>query len=348
MRDILELCVRMDELADRTYSAMARACTDPKVAGVLRAMAVEEVAHVGWWKGLLAAWDDGLLPDIYADSDDVRAEMTEILASLEAAVPDPEMDLSGDEALSSAVTIEFFMLDAIFGTLLDLAEPAVARERHEAYSRHIERLIAAVEEHFQGKTMAGLLARVLRRSWRENRALAKHAMHDPLTGLANRRAFCTHALQWTAWSARYGHPLALLLLDIDNFKTINDSFGHAAGDSVLTAVAAAIGATTRSSDMASRYGGDEFAIVAPETGLDDARDLAGRLRKAVRSVTVTLDDGTAIRATVSIGIGVMMEPPGSMPHSLDDLLATADHALYAAKQSGRDRVSEPELLAATY
>ena len=75
------------------------------------------------------------------------------------------------------------MLDPMFGELLDLAEPAVARTRHEAYSRHIERLIGAVEEHYQGKTLAGFLARVLRRSWRENRRLAHYATRDPLTGL---------------------------------------------------------------------------------------------------------------------------------------------------------------------
>ncbi|HEX9094222.1 MAG TPA: hypothetical protein VF902_09590, partial [Coriobacteriia bacterium] len=213
MRNILELCVKMDELGNRTYSSMAKTCTDGEVRIVLGAMAVEEAAHVGWWRELLDAWDRGLLPDIFADTGAIRAEMTDILEAMEAAVPSPDVPISADDALAVAVNIEFFMLDPMFGELLDLAEPAVARTRHDAYARHLDRLISAVEKHYAGRTLAGFLARVLRRSWRENRALATYAMRDQLTGLANRRALSAHLRQWMAWSARYGRPMAVLLLD---------------------------------------------------------------------------------------------------------------------------------------
>jgi predicted signal transduction protein with EAL and GGDEF domain len=207
MREILELCARVDALASRTYTSMAQACDDEQVAVVMRKMAAEETTHVEWWTELLSAWDRGLLPDIYANGTEAHAQMLEIIASLETAVPATGRSLTGDECLTAAVSIEFFMLDPMFGELLDLAEPAVARQRHEAYSRHIERLIAAVEEQYRGETMAGFLARVLRRSWRENRRLAAYAMRDPLTGLSNRRAFGTQLRQWSAWSSRYGRPL---------------------------------------------------------------------------------------------------------------------------------------------
>lgn len=344
MREILELCTRMDELANRTYTSMAKTCGDPKVADVLAKMALEEASHIEWWSELHSAWDRGLLPDIYADSGEVHEQMTEILASLEAAVPAEGATLSAEECLTVAVSIEFFMLDPMFSELLDLAEPAVARVRHDAYSRHIERLISAVEEHYHGETLAGFLARVLRRSLRENRRLARYATRDPLTGLSNRRAFTAHLRQWNAWSARYGRPLTVALLDIDRFKHVNDRHGHATGDAMLVAVAQAISGAVRASDMAARYGGDEFAILAPETGPEDARRLAARILEAVRATEVVGDDGKAVRATASIGLTVMMDPADSEPRRADELLAHADQGLYAAKRAGRDRPSDPVLL----
>jgi diguanylate cyclase (GGDEF)-like protein len=345
MREILELCVRIDELANRAYVTLSETCADGPVADVMAKMAIEEAAHVEWWSELLSAWDRGLLPDIYAGSGEVNAQLLEILTSLEAAVPAAERPLDAGECLTAAVSIEFFMLDPLFGELLDLAEPAVARTRHEAYSRHIERLIAAVEEHYHGETMSGFLARVLRRTWRENRRLASFAMRDPLTGLSNRRAFGAQLRQWSAWSARYGRPLAVALLDIDDFKRVNDEHGHAAGDAMLTAVAQAIGGAVRASDMAARYGGDEFAILAPETGPEEARRLCERVLAAIRAAEIVADDGESVRATASIGVTVVMDRADSEPRVSDELLANADQGLYAAKQAGRDRMSDPLLLA---
>jgi diguanylate cyclase (GGDEF)-like protein len=344
MREVLELCVRMDTLASLAYTSMAAACDDEQVAAVMVKMAFEEASHVEWWTELLAAWDGGLLPDIYADSAEAKTQLTEIIASLEASTPTTDGPLTGDQCLSAAVSIEFFMLDSLFGELLDLAEPAIARKRHEAYSRHIERLIDAVEEYYRGETMAGFLARVLRRSWRENRRLAAYAMRDPLTGLSNRRAFGAQLRQWTAWSARYGRPLSVALLDIDDFKSVNDKHGHAAGDAMLSAVAQAIAGAVRASDMAARYGGDEFAILAPETGPDDARKLAERVLEAIREAEIVADDGQRVRVTGSIGVTVMIDPADSEPRRSEELLANADQGLYAAKQAGRDRMADPVLL----
>lgn len=346
MRDILDLCIRMDELASRAYRSMSETCEDPEVGRVLGDMAAEEEIHAGWWRELREAWEMGLLPDVYADTDSVRAEMTEILRAMEAAVPSEGAPISAEDALNVAVNIEFFMLDPMFGELLDLAEPAVSRTRHDAYAKHIDRLISLVERHYEGRTLAGFLARVLRRSWRENRTLANYAMRDQLTGLANRRAFTTHLRQWAAWSARYGRPLAVILLDVDRFKGVNDTHGHAVGDAVLVAVGKAVASVTRASDLTARYGGDEFAVLAPETGPEEARHLAERIMEAVREVRVGVDDGSVVSATVSIGSSVAVDHPDSEPRRIDDLLASADQGLYSAKQSGRDRASDPTVLTA--
>lgn len=345
MRELLDLCVQMDELAHDTYVGLSEACDDPALAETFRVLAAEELSHVGWWRDLEKAYEGGLLPDIWSDTDDVRVELRAMLDGMKAGLPQAGKTVCAEEALATAVNIEFFALDPVFGELLDLAEPAVAAKRHEAYARHIDRLVEAVEKHYPTGTLSGFLARVLRRSWRENRRLATHAMRDPLTGLSNRRAFSAHLNQWIAWSARYGHPLSVILLDLDYFKQVNDEHGHAAGDLVLHAVGQAIGRATRASDMIARYGGDEFVVLAPETGPDDARVLGDRIVDAIRNVRALTSKGAVITPTASLGIAIMVDPPNAEPRSPDDLLAAADQGLYAAKRAGRDRVADPMLLA---
>jgi diguanylate cyclase (GGDEF)-like protein len=344
MREILDACVRIDGLAEVAYRDIADRCTDASVAQVLRDMSAEESSHVGWWRELLAAWDAGLLPDIWADSDDVISALHAMVAHLEGSVPAGDEPIDAETALTTAARIEFFALDPLFAELIDLTEPAVSRSRHDAYARHVERLIAAVEDHFPSESLVGFLAGVLRRAQRENRVLARHATRDPLTGLANRRALTSQLLQWSAWAARYGRPITLVFGDVDHFKEVNDRYGHSTGDAVLRRIAAAIASTVRESDLAVRLGGDEFAVLAPELDVEGARALADRIIDAVRWVAVAGSDPAAA-VTISVGAVVVTDPPNAEPRPVDQLMAAADQSLYAAKTGGRDRAADPVVLA---
>jgi diguanylate cyclase (GGDEF)-like protein len=159
------------------------------------------------------------------------------------------------------------------------------------------------------------------------------ARTDPLTSLLNRRAFRDLAGSAHAAAARRSRPLSVLLLDLDHFKAINDTRGHAAGDAALRTVGALLRSTARASDLCARWGGEEFLLLLPDTDLDDARALAERLRQAV-SETVVMHDGEPIALTASLGVA-QRQPE----QSLDALIAAADGALYAAKQAGRNRVA---------
>ena len=136
------------------------------------------------------------------------------------------------------------------------------------------------------------------------------ARTDPLTGLANRRAFLEHAQAFLSAAARSGAPLALLLLDIDRFKAVNDRFGHGAGDAVLRAVAAALRGAIRVGDLPVRWGGEEFAVLLPGTDLPAAVALAERLRAAVRDGVPHPAGG---RVTVSIGAARLGPGPPTRP-----------------------------------
>jgi diguanylate cyclase (GGDEF)-like protein len=154
---------------------------------------------------------------------------------------------------------------------------------------------------------------------------------DVLTGASTRHHFWEIAEQQVAAAVRYNRPLAALMLDIDHFKPVNDTYGHAVGDAVLGEIAARIRATIRTSDVLGRYGGEEFAVTLPETR--DVVALAERLRAVVSRAPV-IADGHEITVTISIGVAHLRPDD-----DLDSLLGRADAALYESKNTGRDRVS---------
>jgi two-component system cell cycle response regulator len=163
-------------------------------------------------------------------------------------------------------------------------------------------------------------------------ALRELATHDQLTGLLNRREFDRLLAEEVERSQRFGHPLALVLGDIDLFKNINDSHGHQAGDAVLQEVSRRLSAGLRSVDRLARFGGEELAMILMETDSVAAFEAAQRAGVALERTPITATGGANLRVTMSFGVAVM-------PHaanSVERLVAAADKALYAAKARGRN------------
>ena len=163
--------------------------------------------------------------------------------------------------------------------------------------------------------------------------LARLARYDALTCLFNRGSFDRHFTREAKRAYRYGRSLSLLILDIDFFKKVNDTYGHRAGDKALKSVADIIRSSIRSSDIAARYGGEEFAIISPETEIEQALILAERLRSTIQATEIPLSETQRTRLTVSIGAGSC---PGDT--TMEALLEATDRALYQAKMQGRNRV----------
>jgi diguanylate cyclase (GGDEF)-like protein len=165
------------------------------------------------------------------------------------------------------------------------------------------------------------------------RELAELARTDPLTGAMNRRAMEEAALRETARSIRHAHALSMIMIDIDNFKQLNDARGHAAGDSALRALVCRVKAALRQQDLLARTGGEEFAILLPDTAAQAASVIAERVRLAVEQLTVPFETGP-IRMTVCAGVAEFE------PHtSWEAMMRQADAAMYEAKQHGRNLVS---------
>ncbi|MFD1625817.1 diguanylate cyclase [Azospirillum griseum] len=195
------------------------------------------------------------------------------------------------------------------------AEVSIAKMRH-AHGRIYTAVIRDVSERKRVET-----------------ELRRMATTDPLTGLHNRRRFWELAEVEIARLRRYGRPVSVLMLDIDRFKTINDRFGHAVGDQALCALAAVCQAEVRDTDHIGRLGGEEFAIILPETDLPAAREVAERLRQRLAATDIPCLDGV-LRMTVSVGVTLCRD--GDV--TIERALVRADRALYTAKANGRNRV----------
>jgi diguanylate cyclase (GGDEF)-like protein len=179
-----------------------------------------------------------------------------------------------------------------------------------------------------------IIDRVIAR-WRWHASeLERLSRTDSLTGLLNRRRFLEMCEREQIRAARYGRPLSLVLVDLDHFKQVNDTHGHAAGDQVLVEVARVLRSGVRDVDLVARYGGEEFAVLLPDTGRAGAEEVAARCLRLIESTPI-LVDSQRLDVTASMGVAAI---PHERAKRVEDLIRLADDALYRAKREGRNRV----------
>jgi diguanylate cyclase (GGDEF)-like protein len=205
-----------------------------------------------------------------------------------------------------------------------LPSATVAHRKNAAYLRVAEAGLLALVALM---LLTLLLARPLLRAFRWTEEQASEARIDALTGLANRRALEEILAAEISRAHRFAHQLAIVLLDLDRFKEINDSFGHAAGDVMLRAVSRLLTSLARQGDTVARWGGEEFVVVLPETDLAGARRFAERLRRTIEAHAVG-----DMKTSASCGVATMLPDD-----TVEELLGAADQALYQAKSNGRNR-----------
>jgi diguanylate cyclase (GGDEF)-like protein len=171
---------------------------------------------------------------------------------------------------------------------------------------------------------------------KSQKALEDLSIHDGLTGLCNYREFHRQLTEEVQRSLRYDHPFSLLILDIDDFKAVNDTYGHLAGDEALRGLAALIRRGVRPADEVARYGGEEFAILLPETAGPGAFAMAERIRDIIATHPIPIAPGQSVGLTVSIGVATYPQDA----ESEEKLIGAADQALYTAKNGGSNRVCQ--------
>jgi diguanylate cyclase len=237
------------------------------------------------------------------------------------------------EAASSGAT-EFDAQLAAFGEGIASAESA------EDLMQHVDSIRGDVDR--MNRSMSALTAqleashRTVAQLQNELRRAREEASLDPLSGIVNRRGFDRELLRLCGEAKAGGAAFSLVMIDIDHFKRINDTFGHPFGDQVIRAVAQALAQLTQRKDVAARYGGEEFALLLPETPASGARDVAERVRLAIARGAIKRGNAGDAVGNVTVSAGVAQHVPGEDPTSL---VARADRALYTSKQGGRNRTT---------
>jgi len=209
----------------------------------------------------------------------------------------------------------------------------------------LRRIGSAETEEQAAKREAAAMARRLeektRRFGEDLNALQILADRDPLTGLLNRRAFQVFASDAMSYFRRYKRQIAVLVIDIDFFKRVNDTFGHAAGDDVIKGVGTIVSSAVRGTDKAARFGGEEFVVLLRETNAEGAMIFAERVRQMISAAPMATDRSGPVHVTISVGLAMAQ----AQDRDVDDIIQRADRALYVAKSTGRNRVcSEDEIL----
>lgn len=211
----------------------------------------------------------------------------------------------------------------------------ILKYRKDGQSRWVDMNMTPLHDKQGNVTHFAVTERDMTRHKKIERQLANMALFDSLTGCLNRPAYFQHADKEFARSKRYYRPLSVIMLDIDHFKRINDKYGHHGGDQVLQIFAEACQEVIRSTDAMGRVGGEEFALLLPDTPLNSAYNLAERLRERINKYPYLAGD-MLIEVTASLGVAEL----SAEDTNFKELLRRADEALYTAKNSGRNQVKK--------
>lgn len=331
---IVQLCRAIDEVARDNYSILADLTPEEELRRFWQQMANAEDEHVRFWK---SADKPEALADFPCPFDEPQEVIEELEQSLKAAqrlVKEDTKPISVQRAFVLAYRMEFYLLHPAFETLFHMLQTIGGDFNPEdEYAEHIEEFVSALSKYGHVTPELSLISDSLGRLWKDNRRLATEAARDELTGVLNRRGFVGMAELLVYLSNRLKSTIGFILVDLDDFKRINDRMGHIAGDMVLANVAHQLQKRLRKSDIIGRYGGDEFVILLAGIEPGASRAVAEDLRQTIADAAVE-----GIRVTASIGVierSIRDNPRGVLLR----LLQQADEAMYRAKAKGGNQVT---------
>jgi len=334
--DIIRLCLDIDTKAEALYRDMAARFGRNEIGSFFDEMCGAERQHIAFWNDLLHMAEEGMIPQVFDHPHKVIAELQAVGSRIESLIDQYHGLFPTNEAFLISFRLEFYLLHPALETLFHYGktiEGATGLQSPlEEYESHIDKFISALNRLGNVSPEMELVGESLKTLWQENRSLTRLTNVDQLTGVLNRRGFL-HAVQPLSHLAqRNAFDIGVLMIDIDHFKKINDTYGHQAGDEVLVRVAASIKSSLRISDLVGRYGGEEFIVFMPEVRVQAMRQVAEKARRSVEAVRPR-----DIPVTVSIG-GASSRIGQRVNQDVENLIKQADDRLYQAKREGRNRV----------
>ncbi len=296
----------------------------------------EEEEHVEFWKKMLVFSQQGIIPQIFDDCEIVKSELEDIRSKVHTLMEETNQGANHDisRMFLIAYKAEYFLLHPAFEKLFAFAgfTKLVTPSPEFMYENHIKDFITGLNTFGKDSLETELLGKTLERLWLDSRYIAQQSMLDPLTGIFNRRGFFDIIKPLYYLAERNNFSVAIIMVDIDNFKILNDKHGHQAGDKAQKEIAEILSSAKRESDILGRYGGEEFILYLSSIEHDSLLEIAERIRHQIEKTT------TSIPMTVSIGgaSGVMTD---NLESELQDLIHQADTCLYQSKENGKNRVT---------
>ena len=332
LEEIIKTCLLMDSRAARIYDDFARREKNEELRAFWQEMHEEEKMHVGCWRYLLNLSEKGLVPQIFDDPDRVRRDLDKTQSKIDALLERGGKIESVSDSFIVAFRLEFYMLDAAFADLFRLIQ--FLSEEHRAfddYDKHLSKFIDALYRYSETPELE-LLGETLQRTWKQNKDLVIQATTDYLTGVFNRRGIFQTIAPLAYMAQRKANKVGIVMIDIDNFKEINDTHGHQEGDEVLKFVANSIRTHVRRSDIVGRYGGEEFLVYLSEVDPAHLRDISEKIRRRIETESKA-------RLPITVSIGVSQKMLGEdVKKELYGLIKQADKCMYRAKHDGKNKV----------
>lgn len=330
--DIIKLCLSIDRKSYQIYEKLSKVEKDKNLKDFWKEMSLGEKFPVEYWKEVLYFAEKGMIPQVFDAPFKVKEELETINAESDLLLKKCQKMSGHMDSFLLAYSLEFYLLHPAFVLLFHFMKtlPEESKPKDD-YENHIQRVIDALSKYGTVTPELELLGKTIKRLWHDSKLLTTQSTIDTLTNVLNRRGLFNAINLLSNLAKRHRYNIGLMMLDIDHFKEINDTYGHQKGDKVLQQVAGLIKRNIRSSDIIGRYGGEEFLIFLSPVDLDSLKKIAEKICNLVE--TRTKKD---LPVTISIGVakGVIET---DVKKELDMLIKKADEALYKAKGTGRNR-----------
>ncbi|MCK4947236.1 MAG: GGDEF domain-containing protein [Candidatus Aureabacteria bacterium] len=331
--DIISLCLSIDRKSYKIYEKLSKVEKDNNLRDFWKEMSLGEKFPVEYWREMLYFAEKGMIPQVFDDPVKVKDELETIDAESNLLLKECENMVGHTNSFLLAYSLEFYLLHPAFVLLFHFMRtlPEESKPKDD-YENHIQKVIDALKKYGMVTSELELLGKTIKRLWHDSKLLTMQTTIDTLTNVLNRRGLFNAINLLSTLAKRHRYNIGIMMMDIDHFKEINDTYGHQKGDKVLQQVAGLIKRNIRSSDVIGRYGGEEFLIFLAPVDV-------GFLKKIAEKICKLVETGTKGDLPVTISIGVakgVIET--DVKKELDTLIKKSDEALYKAKSTGRNRV----------
>ncbi len=330
LKKILTACQQLDILASKLYTRISHKSHLVEAKQFWEEMALEEREHVFFWKNAIKFSMENTIPNIFEDDSSVINDLSESLKKAQILYESIEYNNDVASYFLTAYWMEFYLLYPSFSTIFHYMGILSEDNNPELkYESHLLKFVDGFSRFGKVTPEMELLGSILNSLWKRNHELVTMSMHDNLTKVYNRKGLNDLMQSYGSLAVRNNYSIAIVMIDIDNFKKVNDTYGHQVGDIVLIEVAKRLQANTRKSDILGRFGGEEFLLYASNIDQENLVSLASKLNLIVSDTAIN-----DINITISIGccIGKIED----QRNSIDKMIAMADEQLYIAKHGGKN------------